>query len=97
MIAKTNNVFSVDLAPLGGLVSTNPGNANGQLQVKTDSAILEKDKTTRLDPSSGAVVAKRSRKVVFTLTGTDITNGYIDLADVADTDSVILQPTGGPV
>lgn len=97
MIAKTNNVFSVDLAPLGGLVSTNPGNANGQLKVKTDTAALEKDQTTRLDPSSGAVAAKRSRKAVFTLTGTDITNGYIDLADVADMDSVILQPTGGPV
>lgn len=97
MLSKTNNIFSVDILPLGGLESTSPGNAAGQLRVKVDSATLENDKTTKIDSSSGAVVAKRSRKTLITLTATDITNGYVDLADVAGQHSVVVQPVGGPV
>lgn len=97
MISKVNNVFSVDLAPLGGLVSTDPGNSNGQLKVLTDTAALEKDQTTRLDPTSGFVATKKSKKATFTLSSTDITNQYVDLSDVAATDSIMVQPTGGPV
>lgn len=94
MIAKTGNIFSVDLAPLSGLESTNPGNVNGQLRVKTDTAALEKDQTTRRDPVSGAVVAKKQRKFAATLTPTDITNQYLDLPDVAEQDSVRLAVAG---
>ena len=94
MITKTGNVFSLDIAPLGGLESTNAGNANGQVRVKTDQASLEKDQTTRRDPSTGAVSAKKSKKALFTLSATDVSNGYLDLADVADDSSVLLQVAG---
>lgn len=94
MLTKVGNVISVDLAPLSGLESTNPGNVNGQLRVKTDTAALEKDQSTRRDPTTGAVVAKKSRKQPFTLTATDITNQYVDLQDVAEQDSVRLAVAG---
>ena len=93
-LAKSGNNLSVDLAPLGGLRSTNLGNAAGQLAVKVDPAILEKDQSTRVDPSTGAVVAKTTFKEVFTLNATNITNGYVDLQKVATTGSVSLQPSG---
>jgi len=94
MILKSGNTWSVDLASLGGLESTNPGNVAGQLRVKTDTAALEKDQTTRRDPSTGAVVAKKSKKSLFTLSATDITNQYVDLPDVADQSSVKLNVAG---
>lgn len=94
MIAKTGNVFSVDIASLSGLESTNAGNAAGQIRVKTDTASLEKDQTTRRDPSSGAVAAKKSKKALYTLNATDITNQYVDLADVAGDSSIRLEVTG---
>lgn len=94
MLVKIGNDFSIDLAPLSGLESTNPGNANGQLRVKTDTATLEKDQTTRRDPTTGATVAKRSKKLTVTLTSTDITNQYIDLPDVAADSSVQLAIAG---
>ena len=96
MIAKTGNVFTVDLASLGGLESTNAGNNAGQIRVKIDQASLEKDQTTRRDPSSGAVSAKKSKKALYTLNATDISNGYVDLADVAGDSSVILSAAGAP-
>ena len=94
MLVRVGNVFSVDLAPLSGLESTNPGQPNGQLRVKTDTAALEKDQTTRRDATTGAVVAKKPRKFTATLTSTDITNGYVDLPDVAAQDSVRLAVAG---
>lgn len=94
MLQKTGNTLSVDLAPLSGLESTNAGNIAGQLRVKTDTATLEKDQTTRRDGSSGAVVAKKSKKTLFTLNATDITNGYVDLADVAADGSINLHVAG---
>lgn len=94
MLRRDGNVFSVDLAPLSGLESTNPGQASGQLRVKTDTASLEKDQTTRRDGTTGAVVAKKSRKHPVTLNSTDVTNGYLDLPDVAAQDSVRLAVAG---
>lgn len=88
MLRRVGNDFSVDLAPISGLESTTPGAQNGQLRVKADTATLEKDKTTRLDPATGAVVAKRLTKELFTLQGIDITNGYVDLQHVAGEGSV---------
>lgn len=94
MLVRVGNDFAVDLAPLGGLESTNLGNPAGQLRVKVDTAVLEKDKTTRLDPSSGAVVSKKDKKAPFTLSGTDVSNGYVDLVDVAADSSVKLEVAG---
>lgn len=95
MIKKVGNDFSVDLATNGGLESTSPGSAAGQLRVKVDTAALEKDQTTRRDPTTGAVVARKSRKQQFTLTSTDITNQYIDLDAVAGQDSINFWVAGG--
>lgn len=94
MITKTGNTLSVDLASLSGLESTNPGNVGGQLRVKVDTASLEKDKTTRVDSVSGALVTKKSRIKSVTLNSTDITNQYIDLDYIAEQDSVDLCPVG---
>lgn len=93
MIVKNGNDFAVDLATNGGLESTNPGNAAGQLRVKTRTGDLEKDRTVQLD-ASGNVVAQKFKKTLFTLSSTDITNQYLDLADVAADSSIMLRPAG---
>jgi hypothetical protein len=96
MLSKTNNTWSIDLQALGGLESSNPGNVAGQLRVKVDQAALEKDKSSRLDPSTGAVSGRRSKKATFTLVAGDITNQFVDLADVAGDSSVQLSVVGAP-
>lgn len=96
MVAKTGNVFTVDLQALGGLESSNPGNIAGQLRVKADQAALEKDKSTRLDATTGAISGRRSKKVPFTLVAGDITNQFVDLPDVAGDSSVQLFVSGSP-
>lgn len=93
MLIRTGNVWAVDLASAGGLESTNPGNAAGQLRIKVDTASLEKDRTTRID-GSNALVARRSKKTLFTLAAGDITNQYVDLVDVAGDSSVKLSVVG---
>lgn len=95
MIVKTANDFAVDLAANGGLESTNPGNAAGQLRVKTNTGATEKDRTAQLD-GSGNVTAKKSKKATFTLAAQDITNQYVDLADVAADSSVLFTVAGAP-
>ena len=97
MLSKSGNTLSVDLASLGGLESTNPGNVSGQLRVKVDTAALEKDQTTRRDPTTGAIVAKKPYKQTVTLTGTDITNGYVDATVVLSQGSVQLWVAGGDI
>lgn len=94
MVLKTGNVFTVDLQALGGLESSNPGNAAGQLRAKTDQAALEKDKSTRLDATTGAVSGRRSKKASLTLVAGDITNQFVDLPDVAGDSSVQLMVAG---
>ncbi len=94
-IAKVGQDFAVDLATNGGLESTNPGNQAGQIRVKTATGVVEKDRTAQVD-TGGNVVAKRSRKQSFTLAAQDITNGYVDLPDVAGMDSVALVVAGAP-
>jgi hypothetical protein len=94
MLLKTNNTWTVDLFTLGGLESSNSGNVAGQLRVKADQAAAEKDKSTRLDPTTGAVSGHRSKKALFTLVAGDITNQYVDLADVAGDSSVQLSVAG---
>lgn len=97
MLKKVGNDFSIDLATLSGLESTSPGSAAGQLRVKVDPAALEKNQTTRRDPTTGAIMAKSPKKVPFTLTGTDISNGYVDISDVAAQSSVQFWVAGGGV
>lgn len=96
MLLKTGNNWTVDLQSLGGLESSNAGNAAGQLRVKTDQAATEKDKSTRLDSTTGAVSGRRSKKAPFTLVAGDITNQYVDLPDVAGDSSVQLFVAGAP-
>lgn len=93
-ISKTGNVFDIDLAPNSGLMSTNPGNVAGQLKVKTDTAALEKDQSTKIDLDTGAVVSRTVKKFTKTLDSTDITNQYIDLPDVAGQGSVVFGVQG---
>lgn len=95
MLKKTGNDFSIDLASNGGLESTNLGNQAGQLRVKVDTAVLEKDQTTRRDPTTGAVMARKAKRYAYTLTATDVTNQYFDLPDVAGQDSLGVLVVGG--
>lgn len=97
MLKKVGNDFSIDLATLSGLESTSAGSQSGQLRVKVDTAALEKDQSTRRDPVTGAVMAKKPFKATFTLTATDVTNQYVDLAVVASQDSVNFWVAGGGV
>lgn len=94
-IKRVGNNFEIDLATNGGLESDNAGNPEGKIKVKTDQAALEKDKTTRLDPSTGAVSVKRAKKLDVTLSAGDITNGYVDLPHVAGDKTVELFVVGG--
>lgn len=94
MIVKSGNDFSVDLQAAGGLESSNPGNAAGQLRVRPDQAALEKDKTTTT--TANGVLARKTVKQTFTLAAADITNQYVDLANVAGDQSVIFYVDGGP-
>ncbi|MBE9542517.1 MAG: hypothetical protein IMF01_09380 [Proteobacteria bacterium] len=85
-ITKTGQTISVDEG--AGL-----GFSGNLLVVNVDDADLI-DGTTKI--VSDKVSGRRSFREVFTLTGTDITNGYVDLAKVASRDSIVLQPDGGP-
>lgn len=96
MLKRIGNDFSIDLASLSGLESTNAGNATGQLRVKTDTAVLEADQSTRRDPITGAVVARVAKKLTVTLNNSDITNQYVDALDVAGRYSVDLGVVGAP-
>ncbi len=94
MITKSGQTFSIDLAATGGLESTNPGNAGGQLRIRTDTNLLESTQSTRLDSGTNALVSRRNRKEQFTLTAQNITDGFIDLVSVAGNGSVIFVVQG---
>ena len=53
------------------------------------------DGTTKIN-AGGNVAGRKTFRASFTLTGTDISNGYVDLTKVASRDSIIMQPAGGP-
>lgn len=95
MVTKSGNTITLDLATNGGLESTNPGNAAGQLRVKTDTSAAEKDITVKRSTTDGGLLAKKSRQLTFTLTATDITNQYVDLDAVAGDSSVLMTVVGG--
>jgi hypothetical protein len=95
MIVKSGNDFAVDLQANGGLESSNPGNQAGQLRIKVDTSSLEKDKTTAINTSTGAIVARKHNKQTFTLSAQDITNQYIDLSFIAGDGSVNFAVQGG--
>ena len=91
MITKSGNDFSVDLASISGLESTNPGNSAGQLRVKASAATLVKDRTVKINGNNEIEGLKAKRLGPYTLVAQDITNGYVDLADVAADASVQLK------
>lgn len=93
MLTLSGTVFSVDLAATSGLESTNPGNAAGQLRVKISGAVAVKDRTTAIN-GSNEVASLRSAKESFTLGAGDITNQYVDLAQIAADSSVVLTVSG---
>jgi hypothetical protein len=95
MVTVSGSVISVDLATVSGLESTNAGNAAGQLRVKVDSAAAAKDKTTKINATND-LVALKSVGEALTLSGTDITNQYVDLANVAHESSILLVVGGVP-
>ena len=83
-LVKTGNVLSVDAGDGLGF----SGNA---LVVLVDNDLV--NGTT--DIKSGAVVARKDFEETFTLNGTDISNGYVDLSKVASNESVQLFPRFG--
>ena len=93
MIALSGSTFSVDLAASSGLESTNPGNDAGQLRVKASGDAAVKDRTIVLN-GSNEVQGLKSAKESFTLNGTDITNQYVDLAEIAHESSIQLVVSG---
>lgn len=90
MLVKNVNELKVDLFSNGGLESSNPGNVSGQLRVKVDQEVAEKDKSTKLS-ATGEVVAKKAKREQFTLAGSAT---YVDLAYVASQDSIVFQVAG---
>jgi hypothetical protein len=93
MVTVSGSIISVDLATVSGLESTNPGNAAGQLRVKASGAVAVKDRTVKIN-GSNEVEGLKSIKESFTLNGTDITNQYIDLAQIAADSSVKVSVSG---
>lgn len=85
-ITKTGQTVSVD----NGVGLGFDGN---QLVVLVDDDLV--DGTTKI-LGGGEVASRRSFKENLTLSATDISNGYVDLAKVASRDSIVLQPSGGP-
>lgn len=91
MIVKSGSDFSVDLASISGLESTNPGNGSGQLRAKVSSATLLKDRTVKINGNNELETQKNKKFGPYTLVAQDVTNGYVDLADVAADSSVQLM------
>lgn len=85
-LTKTGQTLSVDNGD--GI-----GFSGNSLVVLVDDADLI-DGTTKI--SGGNVAGRRGHKQNFTLTSTDISNGYVDLTKVAGRDTIIVQPDGGP-
>jgi len=83
---KTGQTLSVDAGD--GL-----GFSGNQLVVLVDDDPV--DGTTKI--KAGEVVGRRRFPEKITLTATDISNGYVDLAKVASRDSIRVQPFGGPL
>lgn len=69
------------------------GYDGNQLVVLVDDDLV--DGTTKI-LGGGEVASRRSFKEPKTLSATDVSNGYVDLAKVASRDSIVLQPAGGP-
>ena len=87
MLSLNGSTFSVNLASNGGLESTNPGVAGGQLRVKVDGITMIR--------TAQGLKGLSNKREVFTLIAQDITNGYVDLLNVAANDSIYVQPVGG--
>ena len=89
-ISKTGSVISVNIGLGLEFAADTP---TDQVNVKVDDASLI-DGTTKIG-SGGEVAGRRTYEEGFTLTGTDITNGYVDLAKIASRDSVQIFPRYG--
>ena len=82
--------FSVDFATISALGSTNPGNANGQLEVLVDAVTIKINATNQLEGLKGSTE-------VITMTTGYIADQHFDLVKPVSVGSVILSPKGGPV
>lgn len=95
MLVRSGQNIAVDLAAVSALESTNPGAANGQLRVRISDGAAVKDKTTKIS-GTNALESLRSKLDTFTIASGDITNGYIDLTQVAADSSITLRVKGAP-
>lgn len=82
----TNLYFTASAARTAAVVNSTAGTETDQ------AASVSAMKSYVTGQVSSGVVAKNEQ---FTLSGTNITNGYVDLTQVAKTDSVNLFPKGG--
>lgn len=85
-LTKTGQTISVDAGDGLGF------NVSDQLIVLSDDASLVTGTTKMV---GGILTGRKFFEESFTLTGTDISNGYIDLTKIASDQSVIFQPRFG--
>lgn len=104
MVSLSGGQISVDLASNAGLVSTNPGNAAGQLQVNDDNSTLERNSNTLRVKDLGISTAKIADNAVtdgklrdsgaLSVIGRSV-NSSGDPADIsAGTDHFVLRRSG---
>jgi len=84
MVTVTGSTITLDLSASGGLESSNPGDAAGQLQVKLDGATLTKSASGLKVSTSGISATELAADAVTTA---KILNANVTLAKLA-TDSV---------
>jgi hypothetical protein len=90
MTTVTGSVVAIDLLAAGGLSSSNPGNAAGQLQINVAAATVKINGSNQIEGTKPVIDA-------FTLIAGDITNQYVDLSQVAENAaSIRLTVVGGP-
>lgn len=85
------------IAVSAGTVSARLGNGlsfDGSTNIQVATQAAGSTQTTGID-GSGNIKASSSNVETFTLTSTDITNSYVDLAQVAQSNSVEVIPAGG--
>lgn len=64
---------------------------------ETDQAASVSSMKSYVTTQIGAITGADAELEVFTLIAGDITNGYVDLAQVALADSILVWPIGGPI
>jgi len=95
MIALSGGTFSVDLTSNAGLVSTNPGNAAGQLQVNSDESTIERVGNSLRVKDLGITAAKLAADSVTTVKILDSNVTTLKLAATSVTKAKINADVAG--